>query len=225
MKANQTLAIGVSISLIIAAVFGGLYLFVWKGPQDVAKTTKDSVIETANAGYDLFNRAGKDIYRALKFEPKVTIAGETVYGPAQAIGEVATATKDFQHTYSYEVSWAGSVKRLELKGDFTAKAGFTVDDSFSVEISADGKKVTLRHKPPELLSCELTKLHVLKDENGWWNHLQPKERESAQNELLKRARARAMDADLQEEAAQSLMERLRPLQAQHAFEMHRELIP
>lgn len=225
MKSRHILAIGVSISLVILALSGGIYWSVWKGPQDVARATKETVIGGANAGYELFNRAGKDIYRALQFEPKVTIAGETVYGPAEKIREVATATKDFQHTYTYEVTWAGSKKRLELKGEFTAKAGFTVDESFSVEIAEDGKTLTLRHKQPELLSCELTKLHVIEDEDGWWNKLQSKEREAAQNELLKRARKRAMDADLQQEAAENLMERLHPLQKEHQLEMHQEWVP
>lgn len=224
-KATNSLAKGIGISLVIAAVFGGIYFLVYKGPKEVAGATKDGVIETANKGYDLFKRACGDFYRALQFEPKVTIGGETVYGPANQITEIATASKDFNHTYTYQADWAGSTKRLELKGDFTAKAGFPVDGSFMMEISEDGSKVTLHHKEPELLSCELKKLHVLKDEDGWWNKLQPQERESAQNELLRRARERALDDDLKTTATENLLERLKPLQEKYSFTTESEVLP
>jgi hypothetical protein len=228
MKDNKTthpLSIALAISLVLAAVFGGIYFLVYKGPKEVASAAADGAIQVANEGYDLFKRAGGDMYRALQFEPKVTIGGETVHGSAIQIAEIATASKDFQQTYTYEVSWAGSKKRLELKGDFTAKAGFVVNDSFTLEISEDGGKVTLRHKEPELLSCEMTKLHVLSDADGWWNKLQPRERESAQNELLRRARERALDADLKVTATGNLLERLRPLQAGYSFTTESEIVP
>ena len=222
---KKPLAIGIAIALVIATVFGGIYFLVWKGPQEVITTTTTTTVKTVNAGYDLLKRGAKDIYRALQFEPKVTIGGETVYGPATQIAEIATATKDFNHTYTYEVSWAGSTKRLELKGDFTAKAGFPVDGSFVMEISEDGSRVTLHHKEPSLLSCEMKKLYVLKDEGGFWNKLQPQERESAQNELLRRARERALDADLKATATKNLLDRLAPLQNQYSFETKSEVIP
>lgn len=224
-KARNPMAVGIALALVIAVAFGGIYFLVWKGPQELITTTSESTVKTANAGYDLLKRAAKDIYRALQFEPKVTIGGETVHGPAVQMTEIATASKDFQHTYNYQVDWAGSTKRLELKGDFTAKAGFKVDESFRMEIAEDGSTVTLHHKEPQLLSCELKKLHVLKDEDGWWNKLQPKERESAQNELLRRAREKALDDDLKTKSVENLLERLAPLQQKHSFTTGSRVLP
>lgn len=224
-KAANSLAIGVATALVIAAVFAGIYFLVWKGPKEIAGAIKDGTIEATNAGYDLLKRAGKDMYRALQFEPQVTVGGETVYGPAAPIAEIVTASKPFNHTYIYEARWAGSTKRLELKGDFTAKAGFPVEGSLTMDISEDGSKVTLHHKEPELLSCEMTKLYVLKDENGWWNKLKPQDRESAQNELLRRARERALDADLKFSATENLLKRLLPLQEEYSFTTESEVLP
>ncbi len=224
-KSTNTLAIGVSISLIIAAACGGAYFLIWKGPKEVGGATKDGAIEVVNSGYDLFKRAGKDLYHALQFEPKVIIGSSTVHGPATKVTEVVTAAKTFQHTYTYEATWGTSTKRLELKGDFTAKAGFPVDDSFSMNISEDGKTVTLRHQDPGIISCEMTKLYVLKDEDGWWNKIQPQERESAQNELIRQARKAARESDLMSTASENLLERLAPLQNQYSFETKSELIP
>lgn len=224
-KSAHTLAIGIAISLVVVVLFGGVYFLIYKGPKEVTGATKDGVIEAANSGYDLLKRAGKDIYHALQFEPKVIIGSATVHGPATKMTEVVTASKSFQHTYTYEASWAGSTKRLELKGDFTAKAGFPLDESFSMVISEDGRTVTLRHKEPDVISCELTELHVLKDEDGWWNKIQPQERESAQNELLRQARKAAGESDLLSTASENLLERLAPLQNQYSFSTKSEVIP
>lgn len=215
---SSCLSMGIALCLVIAVACGGIYFIFFKGPVDASTSA-------ANNGYVLFKRAAKDIYQALQFEPKVTIGGETVYGPATQIAEMVTASKDFSHTYTYQVDWAGSTKRLEFKGDFTAKAGFPIDGSFTLEISEDGSKVTLHHNEPQLLSCEMKKLYVLKDENGLWNKLQPKERESAQNELLRRARERALDADLKATATENLLERLRPLQEKYSFTIESEILP
>ena len=224
-KSTHTLAIGIAISLVILAMFGGVYFLIYKGPREVTGATTEGVIEAANSGYDLLKRGGKDIYQALQFEPKVIIGSATVHGPATKETEVVTASKSFQHTYTYKATWAGSTKLLELKGDFTAKAGFPLDDSFSMVISEDGRTVTLRHKDPDIISCELTKLHVLKDEGGWWNKIQPEERESAQNELLRQARKAAREPDLMRTATENLLVRLAPLQNQYSFETKSEVIP
>jgi hypothetical protein len=94
-----------------------------------------------------------------------------------------------------------------------------------MEISEDGRIVTLRHRKPEVLSCELTRIHVLKDEDGWWNKIRPEERESAQNELIRQARQVARESDLLDAAAADLKERLAPLGKRHAFETRSEVLP
>ena len=213
------------MSLVLAAGFAGAYFLVWKGPAEVIDTTKDAGIETANAGYDLFKRAAGDFYQALGFEPKVVIGSKTVHGPAVKRAELVTASKEFQQTYGYQATWGGSTKRLELMGDFTAKAGFAIDDSFSMEIAGDGTVVTLRHRKPEVLSCEMTRIHVLRDEDGWWNRIHPEERESAQNELIRQAREAARGSDLLDAASADLAKRLAPLGKRHSFETRSEVIP
>lgn len=222
---RRILAKGISICLILGVLFTGVYFLVWKGPKEVAGATKDGAVEVVNEGYALFKRAGKDLIKALQFQPKVTIGSTTVLGPATELTEVVTASKTFEHGYTYEVSWAGSMKRLEIRGDFLAKAGYPLDDSFSLDLSEDGKTVTVHHGAPRLISCELTRLHVLRDQNGWWNKLKPQEREAAQNTLLQQARAVAADSDLMRTAAGNLMERLAPLGKRHDFVPLEELVP
>jgi len=198
---------------------------MYKGPKELVGSTKDGAIESANSGYDLIKRAGKDIRKALGFEPRVVIGTKTVHQPASKLTELVTASKTFERTYTYEVTWANSTKILVLQGDFTAKAGFTIDDSFKINIAEDGKTVTLQHSEPKIISCELTKLHVIKDEDGWWNKIQPEEREAAQNALIRDARSAAKNPDLMITATENLLKRLAPLQAKYSFTTKNEVLP
>ena len=78
--------------------------------------------------------------------------------------------------------------------------------------------VTVRHSPPILISSELNRLTVVKDENGWWNKLTALDREDAQNSLLQQARKAAETSDLMVIATQKLLDRLTPLQEKYSFQ-------
>ncbi len=82
-------------------------------------------LDTSTNVSALFKRAAKDFYQALEFQPKVTIGEKVEYGPATDLTEIVAAEKHF-----------------EIKGDFVAKAGFPIDDTFGLNISPDGKTVT-----------------------------------------------------------------------------------
>ncbi|WP_397386029.1 DUF4230 domain-containing protein [Prosthecobacter sp.] len=222
---RNALAKGFSVALVLSILFGGIYILVYVGPIKVVSSTKNEAISAINEGYDLLRRAGSDLYRALQLEPKISIAGTVVHGPATELTELVTATKDFEHTYFYQATWAGSTKRLELKGDFVAKAGFPINDSFGLKLSEDGRIVTVHHSKPILISSELKNLTVVKDENGWWNKLTPEDREAAHNSLLQQARTSAEKSDLMAAATQKLLDRLTPLQEQYSFQTADEVLP
>ncbi|WP_397382394.1 DUF4230 domain-containing protein [Prosthecobacter sp.] len=227
-SARNTLAKGISVALVLTVALTGAYFLYeksFKGVQETAGATKDGAIDAVERGIEIVKRNAKAVRRALGFEPRVTVGTNTVFGPSTELTEIVTASKTFEHTYIYEVAWAGSTKRLELKGDFTAKAGFAVDESFSIDFSPDGKAVTLRHQQPKLISCEMSKIHVLKDENGWWNKIDPSERETAQNILLEQARAKASGSDIMTAATRNLLQRLAPLQTQQSLTVSDESRP
>ena len=100
-----------------------------------------------------------------------------------------------------------------------------MDESFVMEISEDGSKVTLHHEEPILLSCEMTKYYVLEDKGGIWNKITNQERQSAVNELTRRARKRALDDDLISTATENLLERLKPLQQEYSFTTESRVLP
>lgn len=224
-KHHTILALGISISLIVAVLFVGAYFLLFKGPKEIVVATKDGSIEVAQAGYDLLKEAGGDIRDALKIDPKIVIGSKTIHGPAEKESKLITATKSFEQTYTYEATWAGSTKRLELKGDFIANAGFTVDENFSVIIAEDGQSMTIEHRDPEIISCELNKLEIVEDKNGLWNKVQAEERESATNELIRQARKAALKSDLLDAASQNLIDRFAPIQEKYSIDVKSHATP
>ncbi len=71
----------------------------------------------------------------------------------------------------------------------------------------------------------MTKLHVLRDENGWWMKLTPEEREAAQNHLIQQARNSAEQSDIMTAATHRIVERLPPLQQKYSIKMNDEEVP
>lgn len=216
-SSSRILAKGAVTAAVLGVLLTGAYFLIYKGPKEIGGATKDGIVDGLNKGYDLAKRAGGDIATALQFQPKVVVGEKTVLERTSQLTELVTATRLLEHTYSFEHSWAGSTKRLELKGQFMAKAGFPVDESFAVYVSEDGQSVTVRHAAPKLIACELLKVSAIVDENGWWNKLNSDVREAAQNELLIGARKAAAESDLLAEATRNLTERLKPLQQKHSF--------
>ena len=115
-------------------------------------------------------------------------------------------------------------KLLQLQGQFSVKAGFGLDESLALSISADGSIVTLRHSPPRIISCELQKLVLARDQEGWWNKLTSRDREEAHAALLGSARHAAEESDLLVEAVAMLEARLIPVQQKHSFRFERDLL-
>lgn len=214
----QTFAKAVGVALVIGTVFTGAYFLIYKGPAEVTG-------RSTQAGYELTKQALTDLAEALQFTPKVIVGEKTVLQQDAKIRELATASKNFEHTYAYTHSWLGSTKTIELKGQFLAKAGFHVNDQFTLTTDERTASAVLRHPPAQLISCELQSVQVLKDEDGWWNKLSPQEREEAQNKLISTAKEAAMKSGVLDQAVQNLAERLKPVEERNSIKMSLEPLP
>jgi hypothetical protein len=192
-------------AVILAVAAAAFYFVVFRGPAVLV----DKGMETAERSYDLARKLAKDVVKALQIQPQVTIGSEVVYEQTKGILELATVERRFAQSYTWEESWLGSTKRIELKGTFVAKAGYDMTQPFVVNISPDGKEVRARVPPPKILSMELLTERVLQDEGGFWNTLNSADRENAGNELLKLARANVEKSNLKTEAEAELLKRLR----------------
>jgi len=65
--------------------------------------------------------------------------------------------------------------------------------------------------PPKLLSVDMKEYKVLKDEDGWWNSVTPKDREDAVRQVRADALAKAMQSGLLQEAQAGVEARIREI--------------
>ena len=222
---SRIYAVGLSVAAILAVVFAGVYFLVYRGPKEVAVTAKNESLDALNKGYDLARRMGADIRDALQLHPKVMVGDRTIMERSSEQVELVTISQVLEHTYMFEHNWAGSSKRLEIKGLFMAKAGFSVDDSFAIRVSENGNIASIEHGPPIIISCELQEVTVVKDESGFWNKLTIEDRQNAQNALIQGARKAVANSGLLTKASENLTKRLAPLEAKHGVKLQDTPLP
>lgn len=206
------LAIGAVLVALIVAIAGAVYVVTVKAPSDLAHNAKEGAFDTAAKAYDFGKKIAKDVSDALRFTPRVQIQnGPVVVAQRTQIRELATATQNFSHSYSWSHTWLGSTKTIVLEGEFTAKAGFDLRKPFTLSVDEKSHEVTARMPEPELLSVELRHYKIIADEDGWWNTISAQDREDALNALLVSARERERSSGILTEAQKALDRQLEEL--------------
>jgi hypothetical protein len=166
-------------------------------PGEAARAAGEPVVE-------LTRRIADGVARRLQFHPEVRIGRETVLQAQTPALELATVRREFTHEYEWEHQWLGSTKRLRLRGNFAAKAGFDLDGGFYLEVDPRDSRVALVWPPPRVLGVEMLSYQAQETE-GFWNKLSAEERTEAVNALLESARASAArHGDLTAEAQRLL---------------------
>lgn len=166
-------------------------------PGEAARAAGEPAVE-------LGRRIVDGLARRLQLRPEVRVGRETVLAAETAVAELATVRREFAHEYIWEHQWLGSTKRLRLRGNFAAKAGFDLGGNFHLEIDPQSLRVQVALPPPRVLGVEMLS-YKAEEEDGFWNKLNPQEREEAVNALLASARATAdADPSLRDEAERML---------------------
>jgi hypothetical protein len=166
-------------------------------PGEAARAAGEPAVE-------LGRRIVDGLSRRLQLRPEVRVGRETVLAAETALAELATVRREFAHEYTWEHQWLGSTKRLRLRGTFAAKAGFDLQGNLRVEIDPQDLRVQVVLPPPRVLGVEMLS-YKAEEEDGFWNKLNPQEREEAVNALLTSARATAeADTGLRDEAQRML---------------------
>jgi hypothetical protein len=191
-----------AVSAGILLVVGTLCL-VWL-MRSCARMPGEAARAAGEPAVELGRRIVDGLARRLQLRPEVRVGRETVLAAETALAELATARREFTHEYTWEHQWLGSTKRLLLRGTFAAKAGFDLHGNFHVEIDPQDTRVQVALPPPRVLGVEMMSYNA-EEEDGFWNKLNPEEREEAVNALLASARAAAeADPDLRNEAQRML---------------------
>lgn len=193
MNIKTPLAIAAAVVLIIVAVTIAFYVVVVKVPSDLA-------YKTAEGMRQFFN-----------FTPQVRINQTIVIEQITPILEVATVSREMFIDHSWQQTWMGSTKTIQIQGVFTAKAGFDLREPFRIDIEKRPLHVVAWVPPPKLLSIDMKEYKVLKDENGWWNSVTLQDREEAVRQIRAEAIEKAKHSGLLEESQASVEERIREI--------------
>ena len=129
----------ITVFLIVVSLTA--YLLLVYIPARVAQQT-----------YDGAKQIGRDIADVFKITPEITVNNTVVLQQQTPILELATVSQKFRHHYDWTNTWLGSTKKINIQGTFEAKAGFDLNEKFSVDISANRAIVTLPQ--PKILSME-----------------------------------------------------------------------
>ena len=192
-SSRTLLTVAVVVGLLVAGSVAALYVVLVKAPIDLAGATADGI---------------KDLFQVT---PRVTINQTVVIEQNNPILEVATVSRDVFVDHRWTSAWMGSTKALELRGTFTAKAGFNLQDPFDIDITRYPLSIDVSLPQPIILSLEMRDMEILRDEDGWWNRVTSQERESAMRALGAAAREQVERSGVLEEVARSAEARVREL--------------
>ncbi len=195
-KSSRSIRLAIAISIVIVVLTGALYLLLYHGPARLITHSKNTTEEL-----------GRTVYRALdelaNLRPKVIVSGRTIIEGTAEIAELTTVEKNFEQTHTVETTWLGSTKRLNVKGRFTAKAGFDLKQAITIDVAEDGKIIRVSLPPARIHSVEQTNVEILEDENGYWNKITKEQRQEALNALMSDARKSVGETPILREAEQS----------------------
>jgi hypothetical protein len=169
--------------------------------------------QVAKRTYDGAKQIGKDFKEIFQFTPEVTVNNTVVLQQQTPILELATISQKFQHHYEWKNTWLKSTKTILITGTFEAKAGFDLNQKFSIHINEENATVILPH--PKLLSLESMGDIKFKDEHGWWNPIRPEDRTAAINAFNMDAKRYAAEAEFVKDAQQAFETKIREIMKAH----------
>jgi hypothetical protein len=193
MTSKKILILAVAAGLVIVSGSVAFYIVFVKAPRDMAHNVASGIRE-------IFN-----------FTPQVRINETVVIEQITPILEVATVSRQMFIEHSWEQTWLGSTKTIQIQGVFLAKAGFDLREPFRFDIEKNASRVVAWVPPPKLLSLEMQEYKILKDEGGWWNSVTSQDREDAVRQIRALAIEKATRSGLLEESTASVEARVREL--------------
>ncbi len=189
--ATIVLIAGIVLTLLLAGAGVTAYFIIVKAPADLARRTAESIREVFD------------------FTPRVTLNETVMIAENTPILEVATVSRSLVVHHRWSHTWLGSTKTLELRGSFTAKAGFDLHEPFTIDIQRSPLRVVARMPAPKLLSVQMDSFQVIADESGWWNRITEKDRTEGVRTLQARARDQSEASGILLEARRSAEDRIR----------------
>lgn len=209
ITSRQILSLSIGVALLIATAAAGFYWLVYKGPVELVDKGTKSFVGNLDGSLRVGKKVMDYLGKVTQFQPRLVIGEKTVIESNQQIAELAVTKKSFSQTYHWEHSFMGSTKRMAIKGDFVAKAGYVLKSPMELRIREDGGMVTMVLPGATILSNEMTHYETIEDKEGFWNRLSQDDREQAVNALKHSSDKFAAESGLLQEADDSMMAHLR----------------
>ena len=173
--------------------------------------------QLAERGYEAARTLGEDFKKAFQFTPEITVNNTVVLNQQTPVLEMAVLAQNFEHRYSWNNTWLNSTKQIFISGTFEAKAGFDLNQKFSIVLKDDRAIIMLPE--PKILSVESQGDITYRDESGVWNWINVDDRSRATNAFLQDARNYATQAGFVNDAKVQIEKRLRLLLQPYAKEV------
>jgi hypothetical protein len=170
----------------------------------------------AENAYDGARKIGEDLRRAFQFTPSITVNNTVVIEQQASVLELATTSQYFRHRYEWVNSWMKSTKKIQIEGSFQAKAGFDLNERFTINITNGTAIVTV--PAAKLLSLSPGNDIVARDENGIWNWVNEDDRNTALNAFITDAQKYAQRSPILKQAQRNLEEQLKTILKTHGKE-------
>lgn len=165
--------------------------------------------QLAERGYEAAKTLGEDFKKAFQFTPEITVNNTVVLNQQTPVLEMAVLAQNFEHRYSWTNTWLNSTKQIFITGTFEAKAGFDLNQKFSIVLKDD--KAIIMFPEPKILSVESQGDITYRDESGVWNWINEDDRTKATNAFIQDARKYATHAAFVQDAKVHMEKRLRVL--------------
>lgn len=140
----------------------------------------------AEQSYEGARRIGQELKEMFQVTPRITVNHKIIVEHEATVLELASLARQFHHTYTWRNTRLGSTKQIEVSGTFQSKAGFDLNENFTIVIT-DGKAV-VGLPPPKILSVEPLGDTEFRDEHGIWNWVNSEDRSQAINAYMSDAR-------------------------------------
>ncbi len=173
--------------------------------------------QLAKRSYEAARTLGEDFKKAFQLTPEITVGNTIVLNQQTTLLELAVLSQNFVHTYTWTNTWMGSTKQIIIAGSFQAKAGFDLNQKFSITLKDDQAVVLMSE--PTLLSVESLGDITYRDEQGIWNWVDMENRTTATNAFITDARKYALQAEFIKDARLKMEEQVTILLKPYAKEI------
>lgn len=149
--------------------------------------------------------------KTMNFTPEIRVDSVVVVNASTPVFELVTQQKQALVRYEWSHTWMHSTKKIEIEAVFTAKAGFDLSNTFTIQIDPRTGTIGATLPPAKLLSLGMSEVRIPRDEDGLWNKLTAEDREKAFKALEGRARKELVTTTFMVEANNEAERRIRDL--------------